>query len=169
MAQASPYLAARPPSPVLQAVPTPSSLSWSYIWDLLQPASHTHFIHVSHAYTHTTAIHTHNIHTHTQQPSFHSHTPSQHNTFPMLTHTHSSFHTHTCSHKQNIRPHIHAVTGKVKVTQLCLTLCDPMDCTVQGILQARILEWVAFPFSRGSFQPRDGTQVSCIAGRFFTS
>ena len=58
---------------------------------------------------------------------------------------------------------------KVKVTQLCLTLWDPMDYTVHGILQARILEWVAFPFSRGSSQPRDQTQVSCIAGRFFTS
>ena len=44
---------------------------------------------------------------------------------------------------------------KVKVTQLCPTLCDPMDYTVHGILQARILEWVAFPFSRGSSQPRD--------------
>ena len=44
---------------------------------------------------------------------------------------------------------------KVKVTQLCLTLCDPMDYTVHGILQARILEWVAIPFSRGSSQPRD--------------
>ena len=42
------------------------------------------------------------------------------------------------------------VKVKVKVTQLCLTLCDPMDYTVRGILQARILEWVAFPFSRGS-------------------
>ena len=40
---------------------------------------------------------------------------------------------------------------------------------LHGILQARILEWVAFPFSRGSSQPRDQTQVSCIAGRFFTS
>ena len=48
-------------------------------------------------------------------------------------------------------------------------LCDPMDYTVHGILQARILEWVAFPFSRGSSQPRDRTQVCCIAGRFFTS
>ena len=52
--------------------------------------------------------------------------------------------------------------------QLCLTLCDPMDCSlpgsyVHGILQARILEWVAVPFSRGSFQPRDQTQVSHIA------
>ena len=52
---------------------------------------------------------------------------------------------------------------------VCLTLCDPMDYTVHGILQARILEWVAFPFSRGSSQPRDQTQVSHIAGGFFTS
>ena len=69
---------------------------------------------------------------------------------------------------------------KVKVAQLCLTLCNPMDCTVHGILQARTLEWVAVPFSRiheilqarileqaanplarGSSQPRDQTQVSC--------
>ena len=48
-------------------------------------------------------------------------------------------------------------------------LCDPMDYTVHGILQAKTLEWVAFPFSRGSSQLRDQTQVSCIAGRFFTS
>ena len=41
----------------------------------------------------------------------------------------------------------------MKVSQLCLTLCNPKDCTVHGILQARILEWVAFPFSRESFQP----------------
>ena len=57
----------------------------------------------------------------------------------------------------------------VKVTQSCLTLCDPMDYTVHGILQARILEWVAFPFSRRSSQLRDWIQVSHIAGRFFTS
>jgi len=44
-----------------------------------------------------------------------------------------------------------------------------MEYTVHGILQARILEWVAIPFSRGSFEPRDGTQVSRIAGRFFAS
>ena len=42
-----------------------------------------------------------------------------------------------------------------KVTQLCPTLCDSMDYRAHGILQARILEWVNFPFSRGSFQPRD--------------
>ena len=57
----------------------------------------------------------------------------------------------------------------VKVTQSCLTLCDPTDYTVHGILQARILEWVAFPFTKGSFQPRDQTQVSHIAGGFFTT
>ena len=57
---------------------------------------------------------------------------------------------------------------QVKVAQLCLTLCDSMDCRVHGILQTRILEWVAFPFSRGSSQPRDRTQVSRIAGGFFT-
>ena len=58
---------------------------------------------------------------------------------------------------------------KVKVAQSCLTLCNPMDYTVHGILQARILEWVDFPFSRGSSQPRNRTTVSCIAGGFFTS
>jgi len=64
---------------------------------------------------------------------------------------------------------VHLTKVSVEVAQLCLTLCDPMDYTVRGILQARILEWVAFPFSRVSSQPRDLTQVSCIAGRFFTS
>ena len=58
---------------------------------------------------------------------------------------------------------------KVKVAQSCLTLFDPMDYTVHGILQARILEWVDFSFSRASSQSRDRTQVSCIAGGFFTS
>ena len=59
--------------------------------------------------------------------------------------------------------------SEVKIAQLCLTLCDPLDYIVLGILQARILEWVAFPFFRWSSQPRDRTQVSHIAGRFFTS
>ena len=58
---------------------------------------------------------------------------------------------------------------KVKVAQSCPTLCDPTDYTVHGILQARILEWVAFPLSRGSSQPRDRMQVSRITVRFFTS
>ena len=51
----------------------------------------------------------------------------------------------------------------------CVPLCYPMDYTVHEILQARILEWVAIPFSRVSFQPRDWTHVSSIVGRFFTS
>ena len=54
---------------------------------------------------------------------------------------------------------------KVKVTQSCPTLCNPMD---YGVLQARILEWVAIPFSRGSSQSRDRIQASHVAGGFFT-
>ena len=50
-----------------------------------------------------------------------------------------------------------------------LTLCDSMNYTVHGILQAKILEWLDFPVSRGSSQPRDWTQISHIAGRFFSS
>ena len=61
----------------------------------------------------------------------------------------------------------------VLVTQSCPTLCNPMDCSPPGssvheIFQARILEWVAISFSRGSSQPRDRTWVSCTVGRFFT-
>ena len=61
----------------------------------------------------------------------------------------------------------------VQLLQLCQTLCDPLDCSlpgssVHGILQARILEWAAISFSRGSSQPRDQTWVSCIADRRFT-
>ena len=67
---------------------------------------------------------------------------------------------------------IWAIRGspKVYIAQLCLTLCDPMDYIVQGdcILQARMLERLAFPFSRGSSQHMDRTQVFHIAGRFFT-
>jgi len=58
---------------------------------------------------------------------------------------------------------------ELKVTQSCPALCDPMVYAVHGILQARILEWVAIPSSRGSSRPKDQTQVSIIAGRFFTS
>ena len=63
--------------------------------------------------------------------------------------------------------------NEVRVAQLCLTLSNSIDCSPpgssgHGILQARILEWVAIPFSRGSSQPRDQTCISCIAGRFFT-
>ena len=69
----------------------------------------------------------------------------------------------------NSQPRSRTQLSKTQVTQSCQTLCDPVDYTVCGILQARILEWVAFPFSRGSSQPRDWTQVSCIAGGFFTN
>ena len=60
------------------------------------------------------------------------------------------------------------------VAELCPTLCHPMGCSspgssIHGIFQARILEWVAIAFSRGSSQPRDETWVSCTAGRFFTN
>ena len=58
---------------------------------------------------------------------------------------------------------------KVKVAQSCLTLCNPMNNTVSGILKVRILEWVAVPFSKGSSQPRDQTQVFSSEGGFFTS
>ena len=62
---------------------------------------------------------------------------------------------------------------KLLLAQSCLTLWDPMNCSspgssVHGISQARILEWIAIPFSRRSYQPRDQSWVSCIAGRFFT-
>ena len=62
----------------------------------------------------------------------------------------------------------------VFVTQSCPALCDPTDCTlpgssVYGIPQARILEWIAIPFSRGSFWPRDQTRIACTEGRFFTA
>ena len=61
---------------------------------------------------------------------------------------------------------------KVKIAQSCPTLCDPMDCSLPGssaheILQARILEWIAVLFFKGSSRPRDRTQVSCIPGRRF--
>ena len=63
---------------------------------------------------------------------------------------------------------------QVLVTQSSWTLCDPIDCSppgssVHGILQARILECIVIPFSRGPSRPRSGTRVSCIAGRFFTT
>ena len=65
------------------------------------------------------------------------------------------------------------IGARAKSFQSCLTLCDPLDCSlpgssVHGIFQAKILEWVAISFSKGSFPPRDQTQVSRIEGRFFT-
>ena len=75
----------------------------------------------------------------------------------------------TTERLNNNHQNIFTMKVKVKVAQPCPTLCDPMDYTVHGILQARILEWVALPFSRGSSQPRDQTQVSRTAGGFSTS
>ena len=69
------------------------------------------------------------------------------------------------------------IWGTIFAVCMCVcvspTLCDPMDCSlpgssVQGILWAQIVEWVAIPSSRGSLQPRDQTLVSCLTGRFFT-
>ena len=70
-------------------------------------------------------------------------------------------------------PSSHVLMCESEVAQSCLTLCDPMDCSppgfsVHGIFQARVLEWVAISFSRGSSWPQDRTKVSCIAGRHFT-
>ena len=74
-------------------------------------------------------------------------------------------HYHCCYHR--------CTDIDIEVAQSCPTLCDPMDCSppgssIHGIFQARVLEWVAISFLRGSSQPRDGTQVSHIAGRRFT-
>ena len=65
------------------------------------------------------------------------------------------------------------ILWKSEVARLCPTLCDPMDCSlpgsfVHGIFQARVLEWVAISFSKGSSWPRGWTQVFCLAGRCFT-
>ena len=57
---------------------------------------------------------------------------------------------------------------KVEVSQSCPTLCDPVDCSPPGILQTRILEWVASPFCRVSSWPRDWMRFSCVAGKPFT-
>ena len=75
------------------------------------------------------------------------------------------------SESVSICEHMHACVSHF---QSCPTFCGSVDCSplgssVHGILQARILEWVAIPFSRGSSGPRDRTWVSCIACRFFTA
>ena len=69
---------------------------------------------------------------------------------------------------QQSKPVTHTLMKvKVKFTQSCPTLCDPLDYTVHGISQARILEWVAMPSCRGFSQPRE--LFSELAGRFFTT
>ena len=70
---------------------------------------------------------------------------------------------------QQIFPPRNQTGSEVIVTKSCSTLCNPMDYRVHGILQARILKWVAFPFSGASSKPRDQNQISRIAGRFLTS
>ena len=67
---------------------------------------------------------------------------------------------------------VYVYESESEVAQSCSTLCDPMDCSLpgsslHGILQARVLEWGAISFSRGSSRPRDRTLVSCIPGRHF--
>ena len=79
-----------------------------------------------------------------------------------LTHTH----TPTFSNEESSK-------SESLVTESCLTLCDPMDCrltgsSAHGVFQARVLEWVALAFSRGSSRPRDWTRVSHTVGRHFT-
>ena len=76
-----------------------------------------------------------------------------------------------------LKPSEHPSSVSAQLLQLCPALCDPMDCSlpgssIHGILQARILKWVAMASSRGSPQPRDGIHTSyvpCISGRFFTT
>ena len=85
--------------------------------------------------------------------------------YGLLTPLHSNLHSHPGLDSN--------IMWGMSAAQSCLTLCEPMDYTwpgssVHGILQARILEWVAIPFSRGSFQSRGRTWVSCTAGRLFT-
>ena len=86
-------------------------------------------------------------------------------------HTHTSLDLNPYLSDSETSPH-QVINTKVKIAQSYLTLCDPVGCSppgssVHGILQARIQEWVAISYSRGSSQPRDRTHVFCIAGRFF--
>ena len=82
-------------------------------------------------------------------------------------------HSHSWFSKSKLYSFVPSFRMKVLVTQSCPTLCSPMDysppdSSVHEIFQARILDWVAISFSRGSSQPRDRTRVFCTAGRFFT-
>ena len=82
---------------------------------------------------------------------------------PRVQRTHSHL-----SHFLSLRASL-PVRPEVKFTQSCPTLCAPMYYTVHEILQARIVEWIAFPFSRGSSQPKDRALFSHTADWFFTS
>ena len=76
---------------------------------------------------------------------------------------------HTVFRSRGTKLHSHQILYKSESRSVVSDFCDPVDYAVHGILQARILEWVAFPSSRGSSQPRHWTQVSHIAGGFLTS
>ena len=95
-----------------------------------------------------------------------------------LSYTHINIHTcvfiHTCvpthiKSKWIMNINMKWLVTEVKVAQWCPTLCDSTNYAVHEIFHARILKWVAFPFTRGSSQPRDRTQVSHTEGGFFTS
>ena len=112
-------------------------------------------------------IHTHiyiyiYIYTHTQRYKLHS------NKYSMISIHFSSLELQiTCGNNEKILKYNTVHVPCFAYTQLCTTLCDSMDCSppgssVNGILQARVLEWFAMPSSRGSPQPRHWTQVSCI-------
>ena len=102
----------------------------------------------------------------------------------VCTHTHTHTHTHTMDYYSSIKrnkivpiswflPLWSSLSSQVSLTWTCLTLCDPIDYSPSGfsvhrISQARILEWVAISFSRGSSQSKNRTQVYHTSGRFFT-
>ena len=123
----------------------------------------------THTHTHTYIyIYTH-IYTHTQIYKLHSNTDSM-----ISTHFNFLELQITCGNNEKILKYNTVHVPCCAYTQLCPTLCDSMECSppgssVHGILQARILEWVAMPSSRVSFQPRDQIWVSNIAGGFFTT
>ena len=92
----------------------------------------------------------------------------------MCIHTHTHTHTHVCAPVQTGYGSGFRLGGGGLVTKSCPTIATPWALPLQvplsiGFLQARILEWVAISFSREFFHPRDRTQVSCTAGRFFTN
>ena len=116
---------------------------------------------LSHTHTHT--------HTHTHRPEVRIARGKIHGAFV----TPSLLNAGPEGVARTIYPSIFSCSLKALVAQSCPTLCGPMDCSppgssAHGILQARILEWVATPPSRGSSRPRDQTRVSCTAGRVFT-
>ena len=104
-----------------------------------------------------------------RRPLSPSHPPSTGSSTPVVWHGELEV---VCLRREHTYLWISIALKWSEVAQSCPTLCNPVDCSppgssIHGILQARILEWVAIAFSRGSSQPRDWTQVSRIAGRRF--